>query len=159
MQSPAADARIWIDKQNPEPFHALNSVALAVRTAGAAAGLERRLIELVNVRVSQLNGCPFCLNLHTRSALESGATRQQLDLLSAWRRTDLFTALERAALTLAELTTTLPDEQTMEREYALARQHMSDDQVSVVIWAATTMGAFNRVSILSRHPVRARKEN
>ncbi|RDI66508.1 carboxymuconolactone decarboxylase family protein [Nocardia pseudobrasiliensis] len=159
MQSPTPDARIWIDKQTPEPFHALNGVALAIRTAAATAGLDRALVELVNVRVSQLNGCPFCLNLHTRAAVEAGVTQQQLDVLAAWRRSDLYTPAQRAALSLAELTTALPDEQTLEREYALARQHMSDDQVSVVIWVATTIGAFNRVSIMSRHPVRARKEN
>lgn len=158
MDSPA-DARVWIDKQTPEAFHALSAVTPAVNHAATAAGLDRSLIELVNVRVSQLNGCPFCLNLHTRAAVAAGITQQQLDVLPAWRRTELFTPLERAALTLAELTTELPDEQTLERGYAIARQQMSDDQVSVVIWAATTIGAFNRVSIMSRHPVRARKES
>ena len=97
--------------------------------------------------------------MHTRAAITAGATQQQLDVLSGWRRTELFTPLERAALALAELTTELPDEQTLDREYAVARQQLSDDQVSVVIWAATTIGAFNRVSIMSRHPVHARKES
>jgi AhpD family alkylhydroperoxidase len=158
MDSPAA-ARVWIDKQTPEAFHALAAVTLAVQRAATAAGLERALIELVNVRVSQINGCPFCLNLHGRAAIAAGVTQQQLDVLSGWRRTELFTPLEQAALALAELTTALPDEQTLDREYAVARQQLSDDQVSVVTWAATTIGAFNRVSIMSRHPVRARKEN
>jgi len=158
MDSPA-DARVWIDKQTPEAFHALGAVTLAVQHAATTAGLDRALIELVNVRVSQLNGCPFCLNLHSRAAITAGATQQQLDVLSGWRRTELFTPLEQAALTLAELATKLPDEQTLDREYAVARQQLSDDQVSVVIWAATTIGAFNRVSIMSRHPVRARKES
>jgi AhpD family alkylhydroperoxidase len=156
---PPPDARIWIDKQTPEPFHALGAVAVAVQHAAEAAGLDRAVMELVNVRVSQINGCPFCLNLHTRAAIAAGVTQQQLDVLPAWRRSDLFIPLQRAALVLAETTTTVPDEETLTREYALARQHMSDDQVSVVIWAATTIGAFNRVSIMSRHPVRVRKEN
>jgi AhpD family alkylhydroperoxidase len=158
MESPT-DARVWIDKQTPEAFHALGTVTLAVQHAAEAAGLDRALIELVNVRVSQLNGCPFCLNAHTRAAVSAGVTQQQLDVLPGWRRTDLFTRLEQSALALAELTTELPDEQMLDREYAVARQHMSDDQVSVVIWAATTIGAFNRVSIMSRHPVHARKES
>jgi AhpD family alkylhydroperoxidase len=158
MDSPA-DARVWIDKQTPEAFHALSAVTSAINHAAAAAGLDRSLIELVNVRVSEINTCPFCLNLHSRAAVAAGITQQQLDVLPAWRRTDLFTPLERAALELAERTTELPDEQTLERGYAFARQQMSDDQVSVVIWAATTIGAFNRVSIMSRHPVRARKES
>ncbi|MGW2659669.1 hypothetical protein ACWCW7_01805 [Nocardia tengchongensis] len=60
---------------------------------------------------------------------------------------------------MAETVTSLPDEESMQREYAAARQHISDDQMSVLIWAATTIGAFNRVSIMSKHPVRVRKEN
>ena len=85
---------------------------------------------------------------------------QQLDVLTAWRRSPyLFTELQQAALSVAETVTSLPDEETMQREYAAARQHLSDDQMSVLIWAATTIGAFNRVSIMSRHPVRVRKEN
>ncbi|MEU6564983.1 carboxymuconolactone decarboxylase family protein [Nocardia nova] len=158
MQNPAADARVWVDKQSPEPFRALNGVALAVRSAAEAAGLDRSLIELVNVRVSQLNECAYCLDVHCRAALKAGVTPQRLEVLPAWRRTDLFTPLERAALVLAETTTTLPDEETLERAYIYARQHLSDEQISVVIWVATTIGAFNRVSIMSGHPVRARTQ-
>ncbi|QLY32359.1 carboxymuconolactone decarboxylase family protein [Nocardia huaxiensis] len=152
--------RIWLDKQHPEIFHALNSVALTIRNAAATADLDRAVMELVNVRVSQLNTCAFCLDLHVRLAREAGVTAQQLAVLDAWRRSpELYTEQQQAALTLAEAVTTLPGETILEREYAAARQHLSDDQMSVLIWAATTIGAFNRVSILSKHPVRVRKEN
>lgn len=150
--------RVWIDKQTPAAFRALSTVASEVRAAGAAVGLDRKLIELINVRVSQINGCAFCLDTHQRAALAAGNTDQQLAVLPAWRRTELFSPKEQAALALAEITATLPDEHTMEREYAFARKYLTDDQLSVVVWAATTIGAFNRVSILSRHPVRAPKE-
>ncbi|NNH75027.1 carboxymuconolactone decarboxylase family protein [Nocardia uniformis] len=160
MQSPALEARVRVDKQSPAIFHALNSVALSIRTAAAAVDLDRSLMELVNVRVSQINTCPFCLDLHERAALEAGVTRQQLAVLTAWRRSpNLYSDSEQAALGLAEAVTTLPDEDVAEREYAAARQHLSDEQLSVVIWAATTIGAFNRISIMSKHPVRVRKEN
>ncbi len=159
MQNPAADTRVWVDKQSPGPFRALGGVALAVRSAAEAAGLDRSLIELVNVRVSQLNGCAYCLDVHSRAALQAGVTPQRLEVLPAWRRTDLFTPFESAVLILAETTTTLPDEDSVARAYALARQQLSDEQISVIIWAATTIGAFNRVSIMSRHPVRERTEH
>lgn len=152
------DGRVFMDKQTPEAFRALNTVASTVRAAGAAAGLDRRLIELINVRVSQINGCAYCLDVHHRAAVAAGATERELAVLPAWDRTELYTPQERAALTLAELTTTLPDEATMDREYARARELLSDDQVSAILWIATTIGAFNRVSILSKHPVRPRKE-
>lgn len=160
MQSPALDARVWIDKQSPAIFHALNSVALSIRSAAAAVDLDRSLMELVNVRVSQINACPYCLDLHERAALEAGVTRQQLAVLTAWRRSPhLYSDHEQAALKLAEVVTSLPDEEITEREYAAARKYLSDDQMAIVIWAATTIGAFNRVSIMSKHPVRVRKEN
>ncbi|MEV0249121.1 N-acetyltransferase [Nocardia sp. NPDC050712] len=149
---------MWIDKQHPEVFRALNGVAVAVRAAVAAAGLDRKLIELVNVRVSQIDGCATCLDVHHRAAVAAGASEQELAVLPAWRRTSLFTAGERAALALAEVTAALPDEATMAREYAFARRSLTDAQLSAVIWVATTIAAFNRVSILSAHPVRVQKE-
>ncbi|RMI30933.1 carboxymuconolactone decarboxylase family protein [Nocardia stercoris] len=158
MDGYRAEDRIWIDKQEPEVYAALAAVHTAVRAAAHRAGLDERLVELINVRVSQINGCPFCLNLHTKAALVAGATQQQLDVLAGWRRTTLFTEIEEAALALAETTTELPREDKIDREYALARQYMSDSQAATVVWIATTMGAFNRVSIMSRHPVRPRKE-
>lgn len=158
MESRAPGARIFIDKQSPEPYRALTTVAAAVRAAGTAAGLDRKLIELINLRVSQINGCAFCLDVHHRAAIAAGATEQQVTVLPAWRRSELYTPQEQAALALAEITTVLPDEATIADAYALAHEQLSDDQMSVVIWVATTIGAFNRVSIMSKHPVRAEKE-
>ncbi|MRH87041.1 carboxymuconolactone decarboxylase family protein [Nocardia sp. SYP-A9097] len=160
MQSLVSHDRVWMDKQTPEVFHALNSVATAVRNAAAAVDLGRAVLELVNVRVSQLNGCAYCLDVHFRAARDAGVSTQQLAVLDAWQRSpQLYSEQERAALIVAETVTALPDEHRIQREYAAARQHLSDDQMSVLIWAATTIGAFNRVSIMSGHPVRVRKEN
>ena len=109
---------------------------------------------MVNVRVSQLNGCASCLEVHNARAAAAGVTDKQLATLSVWRDTELFDDREQAALRLAEITTTLPDHDTAEREYARARKVLTDDELSAVIWVATAINAFNRVSILSRHPVR-----
>lgn len=144
---------VLIDKQTPAVYKALVGVSSSVFGAAHEAGLDRTLVELVNVRVSQLNGCPTCLEVHHRKALAAGATDKQLATLSVWRDVDLFDARQQAALRLAELTTTLPDHDTAEREYARAREVLSDDELAAVIWVAITIGAFNRVSILSRHPV------
>nr|WP_280442578.1 GNAT family N-acetyltransferase [Nocardia brasiliensis] len=150
--------RVWIDKQTPGVYRTLVKVAGEVRAAAAAVGLDRKLVELINMRASQLNGCAVCLDVHQRAALAAGNTAQELAVLPAWDRTDLYSPLERAVLRLAEVTTTLPDEDTVDRAYAAAREVLTDDQLSVVVWTATTIGAFNRVSILSKHPVRASKE-
>ena len=146
--------RIFIDKQSPKAYHALVQTSEAVRATAAEAGLGRLLIELVNLRVSQLNGCAFCLDVHTKAALREGDSARRIGVLAAWRDTELFTPQERAALALAEVTTLTTDADAQEAAYAQAREVFTEDQVSAVIWAAVTINAFNRVSILSKHPVR-----
>ncbi|MET8643254.1 carboxymuconolactone decarboxylase family protein [Streptomyces sp. NPDC004675] len=148
-------SRIFIDKQNPKAYHALLQTSETVRATAADAGLDRALVELVNLRVSQLNRCAYCLDLHTRAALRAGETTQRLGVLAAWRDTAVFTPQERAALALAEAVTDPSDAAAQESAYAAAREVLTDDQVSAVIWVAITINAFNRVSILSKHPVRA----
>ncbi|WP_329214555.1 carboxymuconolactone decarboxylase family protein [Streptomyces sp. NBC_01485] len=145
--------RIFIDKQSPKAYHALVQTSEAVRATAADAGLERALVELVNLRVSQLNGCAFCLDVHTKAAVRAGEDTRRLGVLAAWRDTALFTPVERAALALAEATTMPSDATAQEAAYADARQVLTEDQISAVIWVAVTINAFNRVSILSKHPV------
>ncbi|GAA2258470.1 carboxymuconolactone decarboxylase family protein [Streptomyces amakusaensis] len=149
-----ANGRIYLDKQSPAAYQALVKTAEAVRATAADAGLDRILVELVNLRVSQLNGCAFCLDVHTRTALRLGESPRRLGVLAAWRDTGLFTARERASLALAEATTHPADALAQERAYAEAREVLNDDEMSAVVWAAITINAFNRVSILSKHPVR-----
>jgi AhpD family alkylhydroperoxidase len=146
--------RIFVDKQSPKAYHALVQTAEAVRAVAAEAGLDRRLVELVNLRVSQLNGCAYCLHTHTRAALRAGESTQRLGVLPGWRDADLYTPAERAALALAEAATSPSDLAARDAAYAAAREALTEDQISAVIWVAITINAFNRVSILSGHPVR-----
>ncbi|MGE7435555.1 MULTISPECIES: carboxymuconolactone decarboxylase family protein [Kitasatospora] len=146
--------RVFVDKQSPQAYRALLATAETVRAVAADAGLDRRLVELVNLRVSQINGCAYCLNVHTKAALQGGDSAQRLGVLAAWRDAELFTPQERAALALAEATTTPADATAQEIAYAAARAALTDDQISAVVWVAVTINAFNRVSILSKHPVR-----
>jgi AhpD family alkylhydroperoxidase len=145
---------IFLDKQHPVVWRALNGLGLKVREAAEAAGIDRRTIELLYVRSSQINGCAYCLDMHVGDAVKAGETPQRLAVLPAWRDTALFTAKERAALALTESITELPDHRTSEHEEAYAREHLSADEFSAVSWLAITINAFNRVSIISHHPVR-----
>lgn len=159
MTEPAAettDRRVFVDRQSPDAYRALSATAEAVRNVAADAGLDRILVELVNIRVSQLNACAFCLSLHTSRALRAGETMQRLGVLPAWRDTELFDPRERAALALAEATTLPADPEAQTTAYGIARSVLSEDEISAVIWVAITMNAFNRVSVLSKHPVRSR---
>ena len=150
--------RIFIDKQSPKAFHALRQTAEAVRTVAAEAGLDRTAVELINLRVSQINGCAYCLDTHTRAALRAGESAQRLGVLAAWRDTEVFSRTERAALELAEATTDPSDFVRQQSAYETARQVLTDDQISAAIWVAVTINAFNRVSIMSKHPVRANRD-
>jgi AhpD family alkylhydroperoxidase len=145
---------LYLDKQHPALWRAISGLGLKVQEAAEAAGLGTGLLELLNVRISQINGCAYCLDLHVRKAAEAGESPQRLAVLPAWRDTALFTDKERAALALVESITELPDQGSREREEAFARQCLTPDEFSAVSWVAVTMNAFNRVSITSHHPVR-----
>ncbi|MCD5341069.1 carboxymuconolactone decarboxylase family protein [Arthrobacter sp. AK04] len=145
---------IFLDKQHPAVWRALNGLGLKVKEAAQEAGMEPRTMELLHVRISQLNGCAYCLDLHVRDAVKAGETPQRLAVLPAWRDTSLFTDKERAALALAESITELPGHRSQEQEEAFAREHLTEEEFSVVSWLAIAMNAFNRVSITSHHPVR-----
>ncbi|WP_099025269.1 carboxymuconolactone decarboxylase family protein [Mycolicibacterium palauense] len=145
---------LHIDKQSPAAYKALVGVASTVTGVARESGLDRGLVELINVRVSQLNRCASCLEVHHRKAEAAGISARQLATLPAWRDTALFDERQRAVLRLAEITTTLPDHDTAEREYARAREALTDDELSAAIWVAVAINAFNRVSILSGHTVR-----
>lgn len=147
----------FLDTSDPEAWRALNGLALKVSQATEAAGLERETVELMNVRISQLNGCSFCLDLHTRLAVEAGATVQRLAQLSAWADSTLFDQVECAVLAVADATTLLPPRKERERLLAGARDTLGDETFTAVEWAAVTMNAYNRVSVLSDHPVKPRR--
>lgn len=147
---------VFLDKAHPAAWRALNGLGLKAKEAAADAGLDQTLIELLNVRISQINGCAYCLDLHVGDAVKNGESAQRLAVLPAWRETELFTEKERAALTLSEAITNISDQTAREREGRQARKHLSDAEFSAVSWLAITMNAFNRVSIVSRHPVRNR---
>ncbi|BCW73052.1 carboxymuconolactone decarboxylase family protein [Arthrobacter sp. NicSoilB8] len=145
---------VFLDKAHPAAWRALNGLGLKAKEGAAEAGLDGKLIELLNVRISQINGCAFCLDMHVGDAVKNGESAQRLAVLPAWRDTTLFSDKERAALTLAEAITTISDAHTRDHEGAQARRHLTDEEFSAVSWLAIAMNAFNRVSIVSQHPVR-----
>ncbi len=149
---------VFLDKQHPAAWRALNGLGLKAKEAALEAGLDPKVIELLHVRISQINGCAYCLDMHVADALDGGESVQRIAVLSAWRDTALFDGTERAALALAESITNLPDARERDLEDGYAREHLSVEQYSAVSWLAIAMNAFNRVSITSQHPVRRKQE-
>ncbi len=152
--SQPARRHVFLDKAQPASYKAAAGLSDQVGAAAEAAGLDRRFVELINLRVSQVNGCAYCLDLHHRRAIEAGESERRIAVLDAWQETALFDERERAALQLAESITRLPE--PLERAYVEdhARAVLGDEAYSAVAWVAITMNAFNRISITSHHPVK-----
>jgi uncharacterized peroxidase-related enzyme len=125
-----------------------------VNQALAKSSLGSNLIELVQTRVSQINGCAFCLDMHARELRKGGETWHRLNVLSAWQETNLFTAKEKAALAWAETLTRLPDGYSeREIEYQALREHFSDEEIVELTWSVAVINAWNRMAISMHQPV------
>ncbi|MFV8128803.1 carboxymuconolactone decarboxylase family protein [Streptomyces syringium] len=145
--------RVNIGKQHPAAYKALIALSSEVEEAAAAAGLDPLLVELLKIRVSQINGCAFCLRMHTRDALKKGENSDRIAVLPGWEETGYFSETERAALRLTEAVTRVSDGHVSDEDYNAATAVLTADQVSAIAWLATLMNAFNRVAITSRYPV------
>lgn len=144
--------RLFLDKSNPEVYKALNGVSLAVNRAAEKAGVPRSTLEIMYVWISQINRCVTCLELHSRLAIKAGVPAGVVAQIPVWREAKAFTDEERAALAVGEMTTTLPDPDYRKQVLAQARTTLGDEAFAVIEWAAITLNAYNRVSILSEHP-------
>ena len=145
-----------LSKQHPDAYQQLIALSAEADRAVEAVGLDPLVGELVKIRVSQLNGCVFCLDLHSRQARKLGVPQQKLDLLPAWRESTLFSDREAALLAVAETATTLPLSEDSKADLLAARSALGQEAFVSAEWVATTINIFNRISILSEHPVRAR---
>jgi AhpD family alkylhydroperoxidase len=148
------DGPLYLDKAVPEIYAELSDVSKGIRSAAGDAGVSEQLLELVNLRVSQINGCAYCLDVHHAKALRLGADPRRLAVLQTWQETSLFDDAESAALELAEVITRLPAPAVREEVEDAARRVLGDAAYAVVAWQAVMMNSFNRLSIVSHHPVR-----
>lgn len=106
--------------------------------------------ELVNLRVSQINGCGWCVDLHTKEAAAAGETAVRLHLVATWRESTVFTEPERAALALAEEGTRLADAHTgvADETWARVREHYDDDQLAALVCLVALINAANRLGVI-----------
>ncbi|HXH07873.1 MAG TPA: carboxymuconolactone decarboxylase family protein [Vicinamibacterales bacterium] len=116
------------------------------------SGLERPLLELVKVRASQINGCAYCIDMHTKDARAAGETEQRLYALNAWREAPFFTERERAALEWAEAVTRVAETRVPDEVFDRARRHFAESELVALTFAAVTINAWNRLAIAFRIP-------
>jgi AhpD family alkylhydroperoxidase len=128
----------------------LNAAAAALRDSGLPAATQ----ELVRLRASQINGCGFCTDMHTKEALHAGESQQRLNLVAAWREAKVFTEAERAALELAEQGTRIADAAggVTDDAWANAAKHYDDDQLVALVAVISLINAYNRMNVIVQQP-------
>lgn len=132
----------------------LMNAVLGMEKAAANSGLEQSLYELVKTRASQINGCAFCLHMHTRDARKAGETEERLYLLSAWRESSYYSDRERAALAWTEALTLIAQTAAPDDIYAQVCQHFDEHERVALTLAITTINVWNRIAVgfRNQHP-------
>ncbi|MBS1950146.1 MAG: 4-carboxymuconolactone decarboxylase domain/alkylhydroperoxidase AhpD family core domain protein [Cytophagales bacterium] len=143
------ESRINVSKIAPTAYEAM----LALEKYIAQSELDKKLYKLIKTRASQINGCAYCINMHTNEALKMGETAQRLFLLDAWRETDLYTEKERAVLELTECMTLISNNHVPDEIYQKAATHLSENEMAAVIMAVVVINGWNRIAITARTPL------
>ncbi|GHE49889.1 carboxymuconolactone decarboxylase family protein [Streptomyces cellulosae] len=138
---------------NPVAGKVLRHINSAGKAAGDA-GLPHATQELVKIRASQINGCGFCTDMHTKDAAAAGETQLRLNLVAAWREATVFTEAERAALELTEQGTRIADAAggVTDEAWANAAKHYDEDQLAALISLIAIINAYNRINVINQQP-------
>ncbi|MDD9267159.1 carboxymuconolactone decarboxylase family protein [Paenibacillus sp. GCM10023248] len=137
------EVRLDYTKVRPESLQALLKLEGYVKKSG----LDPKLVELIKIRASQINGCAYCLDMHTKDARAAGETEQRIYLLTAWREAPFYTESERAALALTEAVTRISDAGVPEELFEKVRRHFDEEQYVDLIMAINAINCWNRIAI------------
>jgi AhpD family alkylhydroperoxidase len=141
--------RLQYGKAYPDAYKAMLALSQAVERTGLAP----QLIDLVNYRASQLNGCAFCLDMHSKDLRARGETEQRLYMISAWREgPQLYSSRERAALAWAEAVTRLEDQEVADAVYDMARKEFSEAELVQLTLVIVAINGWNRLNVAFRTP-------
>lgn len=126
------------------------NIALTIQRSS----LPQTVQDLVMLRASQINGCGFCVDMHTKDAAVAGESAVRINLVAAWRESTVFTDAERAALALAEEGTRLADAHmgVSDETWARAREHYDDDQIAALVYLVAMINATNRLNVIVHNP-------
>ncbi|MBI1757925.1 MAG: carboxymuconolactone decarboxylase family protein [Actinobacteria bacterium] len=138
--------RVAVDDLAPHINEAMNALDAAARKTH----LEAPLLELVRARASQINGCAYCVDMHTGDARKAGESERRLFALPVWRETPFFTARERAALELTEAVTRISERPVPEELVTRVAAEFTDVELAELIWAITVINAWNRLGATAR---------
>jgi AhpD family alkylhydroperoxidase len=141
--------RLRYPEASPEAVAAVRGVEAYIR----ASGLETSLIELVKMRASQINGCAFCLDMHSRAARKAGESEQRLYLLDAWEECALYTPREQAALAWTEAVTRIAETKAPDAAYEAVRAQFTDKEMVDLTTLIGLINLWNRLAIAFRTPL------
>ena len=130
-------------QQAPDAYNAMSEFSRSL-------SLDKGLRHLIEVRVSQLNGCAFCLDMHLKDARAAGETEERLGMVAVWHESPLFSDRERAALSLAEEITVIGDGHVSDEAWDEAGEHFDEAELAQVVFAATVINAWNRLMITAK---------
>lgn len=142
------EARLNLMKAAPKSWNAM----LALQDTVNKCGLEQTILELVKLRASQLNGCAFCIAMHTRDALKHGISQERMHLLNAWREAPLYSEREQAALAWTEALTFITQGHAADAVYEQVRQQFSAEETASLSFAIAAINVWNRLAISARIP-------
>jgi len=125
---------------------------IALQREVETSGLEHSLLELVKIRASQINGCAYCIDIHTKDARALGETEQRIYALSAWQETPFFSDRERAALEYAEDVTRVGESRVSDEVWARVRQQFSEEELISLTFALVAINGWNRLAVSFRIP-------
>jgi AhpD family alkylhydroperoxidase len=140
------NSRLEYNKVSPHAIQAMYGLEKFVRESA----LEPELIELIKVRTSQINGCAYCIDMHSKDARARGETEQRLYELDAWRETPFYSERERAALEWAESLTLVSQNHVPDEIFERVRQHFTDEELVALSMAVVTINSWNRLAIAFR---------
>lgn len=140
------EARINLRKVNPGIVNAM----LGLEKQVSKSGLDGKLLDLVRMRASQINGCAYCLDMHSKDARAAGETEQRLYGLSAWREAPYYSARERAALAWTEALTLVTQEHVPDEVYEGVRAQFSEDELAHLSLAIVAINGWNRLNVAAR---------
>lgn len=142
-------ARLPYSQLAPKAFQGLRDLSATVHKSA----LGSRLLDLVFLRASQINGCGFCIDMHWRDLVAHGADPRHLNAVAGWREAPFFSERERAALRWTELVTAIPHSDASDEEFARLRAHFSDAEIAELGFAIVTINAWNLLNVSLRNPM------
>jgi AhpD family alkylhydroperoxidase len=150
MTTTEIPVRLDFDAAAPAFSRAMSHLDNAATKELDRVGIDPGLRELVRIRASQLNGCAYCIDMHSKDARKGGESEQRLYGLAAWRETPFFTDRERAALAFTESVTLVADTHVPAEDYAAVAEHFSADEIGALVSLIVTINAWNALSVSTR---------